>query len=98
MECDDKNCWIHGNTRIRGQIIIGKVVSAKARKTVIVERPLIKYIRKYKRYARARAKIPAHNTPCINAKEGDIVKIGETRRISRTKSWIVCEVIKRGEE
>ncbi len=33
----------------------------------------------------------AHNPPCINAKEGNIVMIGETRRLSKTKSFAVIE-------
>ena len=29
----------------------------------------------------------------MNAKEGDIVKIGETRKISKTKNFVVMEII-----
>lgn len=79
-------------------MLTGKVVSAKAKNTVIVERPTMKYIKKYKRYARTSSRIPAHNPPCINAKEGDFVKIAECRKISRTKAWSVSEIIKRKEQ
>ncbi|MEM2974115.1 MAG: 30S ribosomal protein S17 [Candidatus Micrarchaeia archaeon] len=98
MECDDKHCFVHGNLSIRGQILVGTVVSAKAKRTAIVERPTVKYITKYRRYARTSSKIPAHNPPCMNAKEGDIVKIGECRKISRTKAWSIIEIIKRAEK
>ncbi|VVB76355.1 30S ribosomal protein S17 [uncultured archaeon] len=79
---------------IRGNIFEGKVTSAKANKTVTVERELIQYIPKYERYRKIRSRIKAHNPLSINAKEGDWVKIGETRRISKTKSFIVMEVLK----
>jgi len=79
---------------IRGNIFEGKVVSAKANKTVSVERILTQYIAKYERYIKIRSKIKAHNPASINAKEGDIVKIGETRRISKTKSFVVMEILK----
>jgi len=96
VECNDKKCFVHGNIRLRGQVLVGTVVSAKAKNTVIVERPTVKMIRKYKRYARTSSKIPAHNPPCINAKEGDMVRIAECRKISRTKAWSVSEIIKKG--
>jgi len=79
---------------IRGNIFEGKVVSAKANKTVTVERELVQYIPKYERYKKIRSRVKAHNPLSINAKEGDKVKIGETRRISKTKSFIVMEIIK----
>ncbi|MGB9732772.1 MAG: 30S ribosomal protein S17 [Candidatus Micrarchaeia archaeon] len=94
-ECNDPNCPIHGNIKVRGAQIIGTVVSNKGKKTVIVEREYTKYIYKYERSLRKRSRIPAHNPECINAQVGDIVKIGETRRISKTKSFVVTEVVKR---
>lgn len=79
---------------IRGNIFEGKVVSSKANKTVTVERMLTQYLPKYERYKKVRSRIKAHNPESINAKEGDWVRIGETRRISKTKSFVVMEVIK----
>ena len=78
---------------IRGNIYYGKVVSAKANKTVTVERELVQYLPKYERYKKIRSRVKAHNPISISAKEGDWVKIGETRRISKTKSFIVMEVL-----
>ncbi|HIQ03184.1 MAG TPA: 30S ribosomal protein S17, partial [Desulfurococcales archaeon] len=43
-----------------------------------------------------RKKIHAHNPPCINAKVGDEVIIGETRPIAKTVSFVVLQVIRRG--
>jgi small subunit ribosomal protein S17 len=86
------------NYPIRGNIFEGKVVSAKANKTVTIERELVQYLPKYERYKKIRSKIKAHNPTSINAKEGDIVKFGETRRISKTKNFIVMEIVKKAGE
>ncbi|MFN3910194.1 MAG: 30S ribosomal protein S17 [Candidatus Anstonellaceae archaeon] len=81
----------------RGLITSGVVVSAKAKKTVIVQRDLVSYIPKYQRYARKISKIAAHNPEHINAQEGDVVEIAECRKISKTKAWIVTKILKKGE-
>jgi small subunit ribosomal protein S17 len=62
-------------------------------KTVVVEREYLYYDRKYKRYERRRSKIHAHNPPCISAKEGDVVVIGETRPLAKTVHFVVLAVI-----
>ena len=86
------------NYPIRGNVFEGKVTSAKASKTVTVERILTHYIPKYERYLKIRSKIKAHNPTSINAKEGDLVRIGETRKISKTKSFVVMEILNKGEK
>lgn len=96
-ECTDARCPFHGSLRIRGQVIVGRVVSAKTKRTAIIEVSRTKYIRKYKRYARVKSRIPAHNPDCISAKEGDLVRAGECRKISRTKAFCIIEIIKRVE-
>ncbi len=97
-ECGDEKCYIHGDVKVRGQFLEGNVVSAKAKHTAIVERPRIIYLTKYRRYARSRSRIAVHNPACISAKEGDYVKIGECRKLSRTKAWTIVEVIKKTED
>lgn len=92
--CNDKHCPWHGKISLRGKMLEGKVVSAKALKTAIVEKEYFHYVPKYERYERRRSRIPAHNPPCINAKVGDKVRIVECRRISKTKSFVIVEVIK----
>ncbi|HIP63413.1 MAG TPA: 30S ribosomal protein S17 [Archaeoglobus profundus] len=93
-ECNDKNCPFHGDLRVRGQILTGKVIKTYM-KTAVIERELIRYVPKYERYMRKKSKIHAHNPPCIDAKPGDIVTIAECRPISKTKSFVIVEVIKR---
>ena len=41
-----------------------------------------------------RGRIPAHSTPCIPVKVGDVVRIAECRPLSKTKSFVVVEMIK----
>jgi small subunit ribosomal protein S17 len=93
--CNDKKCPFHGNLKIRGKILQGVVVSAKAQKTAIIERNYLHYVPKYERYERRHSRIAAHNPECIDAKEGDVVKIAECRPLSKTKAFVIVEILKR---
>lgn len=89
--CFDKKCPFHGGLSTRGKILTGKVISDRMQRTVVVQVDYLRYYPKYKRYARSRSKIHAHNPPCINAVKGDIVKIAECRPLSKTVSFVVIE-------
>ncbi len=91
--CKDPNCPFHGTLRVRGLILRGVVEKAKMKNTVTVRYDYLYYDRKYRRYEKRHSKIHAHNPPCLNAKEGDIVIIGETRPISKTVSFVVIGVV-----
>ncbi|MHC1566188.1 MAG: 30S ribosomal protein S17 [Candidatus Syntropharchaeia archaeon] len=91
--CDDPNCPFHGTLPVRGQILEGEVVSDKMDRTVVVLRRYLKLIKKYERYEKRQSKIHAHNPPCIDAKVGDKVRIGECRPLSKTKKFVVIEKI-----
>ena len=93
-ESDDENCPFHGTLPVRGQILRGRVVKTYG-KTAVVERELIRYVPKFERYMKKRSKFHAHNPRCIRAKPGDIVTIGECRPISKTKSFVILEVVSR---
>lgn len=80
----------------RGFIISGVVVSDRAKRTVIVQRDMIRYLPKYRRYARTISKVAAHNPDEIGAHTGDLVEIAECRRISKTKAWMVKQILVRG--
>ncbi len=77
--------------------LTGTVVSTKMQKSiaVTVER-LVKHER-YGKYVRRTTKLLAHdeNSEC---KEGDLVEICETRRLSRNKAWRLVRVVKRAEQ
>ena len=66
-------------------------MSCRMQKTCVVEWARKKYIPKYERYEQRRTKIKVHNPSCIDAKEGDIVKIMECRPISKTKNFVIIE-------
>ena len=81
------------NVSTRGRQFVGKVVSAKAQKTVTVVWPRLCYVPKYERYLNKRTKVKAHNPECMGAVEGDIVKIMECRPLSKTKNFVITEVM-----
>ncbi|HOU70904.1 MAG TPA: 30S ribosomal protein S17 [Methanothrix sp.] len=93
-ECSDPKCPFHGNLSVRGQVFNCTVVSDKMDQTVVVMRKFEKKATKYERFEKRQSKIHAHNPPCIQAKAGDRVKIAECRPLSRTKSYVVVEVLK----
>ena len=86
------------NMSIRGKSFTGKVVSAKMHRTVVVEWERRVLIPKYERYEKRRSKVSAHNPDEIKAQEGDIVRIQETRPISKTKNFTVVEIVKKASE
>jgi small subunit ribosomal protein S17 len=89
--CNDRNCPFHGELAVRGHVFEGLVSSAKMDKTIVVKRDYLYYIPKFMRYERRHTSISSHNPPCIDAKEGDRVKIVECRPISKTVSFVVVE-------
>jgi small subunit ribosomal protein S17 len=91
--CDDVNCPFHGTLPIRGKILQGIVVSDKMQGTVIVRIDYLHYVTKFERYEKRKSRISAHNPPCINAKNGDTVRIGECRPLSKTKHFVVIEKV-----
>lgn len=88
-----KNTETRPSFRVRGNELVGKVVSAKTPKMVTVMREIVVYVPKFERYKKLRSKVHAHNPEWINAKENDIVKIGETRKLSKTKAFVVTEIV-----
>ncbi len=94
-ECNDKKCYKHGKpkVKVRGERLIGRIISTKGKNTAIIERAVTKKLRKYQRWAKERSRIPAHNPPCIAAEVGDKVIVGETKKLSKTKAWTVLEII-----
>ncbi|MBI2135073.1 30S ribosomal protein S17 [Candidatus Woesearchaeota archaeon] len=93
--CEDDNCPFHGTLKCRGRVFTGTVISGRMQKTVNVEWEWQNYLRKYERYEKRRSRVKAHNPSCINANEGDIVKIMECRPLSKTKGFVVVEVLGR---
>jgi small subunit ribosomal protein S17 len=93
-DCADLKCPFHGDLRVRGQILQGRVVSARMQNTVVVQREFLRYLPKYERYEKRRSKFSAHSPPCIGAQPGDEVTIMECRPLSKTKHFVVIEARK----
>ena len=89
--CSDKSCPFHGKLPIRGRVFVGTVIAAKMHKTTTVEWIRKIKVPKYERYTKKRTLIKAHNPDCIKAAEGDIVKIVESRPISKTVNFVIVE-------
>ncbi len=89
--CLDKNCPVHGQVSVRGKSLQGIVVKKKALKTAVIQMEKIKYIRKYERYMKKTVKLPVHCPDCMNINIGDIVLVGETRKLSKTKSFVILK-------
>jgi small subunit ribosomal protein S11e len=89
----DKKCPFTGDVSIRGRIIRGMVISTKMKRTIVVRRDYLHYIRKYQRYEKRHRNIPAHCSPAFKRiKEGDIVTIGQCRPLSKTVRFNVLKV------
>ena len=95
MECKDPKCPVHGSLKTHGYQREGVVVSDKARKTVIIENEYTTFLKKYERSLRNTSRIAAYNPECMDAKAGDTVQIAGTRRLSKTKSFVVIKIISR---
>jgi small subunit ribosomal protein S17 len=73
---------------------IGNVVSTKMAKTIVVEVEMRKEHPKYKRVIKLSKKFYAHDEE-NSARVGDVVRIRETRPLSKLKRWRLEEVIRR---
>jgi small subunit ribosomal protein S17 len=74
---------------------IGRVVSDKMDKTVVVSVDYVRRHRLYHKRITRTSKFMAHDER-NECKPGDLVRIEETRPLSKHKRWIVREIIERG--
>lgn len=81
-------------TRNRRKVRIGVVVSDKMQKSIVVaiERQVRHPI--YKKYVKRTTKLMAHDEE-RQAHVGDIVRIMETRPMSKHKRWRLIEIVKK---
>ena len=84
---------VQGNRKTK----VGRVVSDKMDKTIVVSVERLTRHPLYKRVVRASSKFAAHDE-LNSARVGDTVRIEESRPLSRTKRWRLVEVISRGGE
>jgi len=73
---------------------VGQVVSTKMQKTIVVAVEMRKAHPKYKRIVRSTKKFYAHDEQ-NSARIGDMVRIRETRPLSKLKRWSLEEIVRR---
>jgi small subunit ribosomal protein S17 len=83
-----------GGRRFRRKTKVGVVVSAKQPKTVVVVVGRMRAHPLYKKVIRLRKRFAAHDE-AGDVREGDLVRIQESRPYSATKRWQVVEVLSR---
>jgi small subunit ribosomal protein S17 len=74
--------------------MVGRVISAKMQKTVVVEVVTHRRDPLYGKYVRSRSRYKAHDEN-KQFKVGDQVEIQEHRPISRDKRWLVIRLVKK---
>ena len=74
---------------------VGRVISDKMDKTVVVSVERLRRHPIYKRVVRLSSKFKAHDEE-NSARVGDTVRIEESKPLSREKRWRVVEVVARG--
>jgi small subunit ribosomal protein S17 len=79
----------------RRQQKVGRVVSNKMDKTIVVVVEMLKRHRIYKRTYKQTKRFHVHDEENI-CQVGDIVRIEESRPLSKLKRWRLVEIIKRG--
>jgi small subunit ribosomal protein S17 len=79
-------------TRGRRKERRGVVVSDAMDKTVVVRVDIVKPHPKYKKMLRRSIRLHAHDEQ-NSSKVGDVVRLVETRPLSRTKRWRVAEIV-----
>ena len=72
--------------------MVGKVVSDKMDKTIVVMIERTVKHPKYGKIMKRRSKIHAHDEDQV-CQIGNTVKVRESRPLSKTKSWVLVEVI-----
>lgn len=82
-------------TQVRGRrkVRVGVVVSDKMTKTVVVRLTRQFAHALYGKRVTRTKKVVAHNEQ--GARQGDTVRVAETRPLSKTKRWRVVEIVER---
>jgi small subunit ribosomal protein S17 len=81
---------VEGARRVRQ----GIVVSDKAEKTITVRIDVARRHRRYEKIVRSSGTVHAHDEN-NDAHEGDVVRVIESRPLSRTKRWALVDVLER---
>jgi small subunit ribosomal protein S17 len=85
----------NGSERGQRKVKVGRVVSDKMDKTIVVSVERLSRHPLYKRVIRLTTKFKAHDER-NEARIGDTVRIEESRPLSATKRWRLTEIVARG--
>ncbi len=105
----DKKCpFTSPSVSIRGRILTGVVISTKMKRTIIIRREYLHFVKKYNRYEKRHKNLAAHISPCfVGVVPGDTVTVGQcryfingftnlsTRPLSKTVRFNVLKVAKK---
>jgi len=81
---------VQGSRRVRQ----GVVVSDKAEKTITIRIDIARRHRRYEKIVRSSSTVHAHDET-NDANVGDVVRVIESRPLSRTKRWTLVDVVER---
>ncbi|MFH1797841.1 MAG: 30S ribosomal protein S17 [Candidatus Omnitrophota bacterium] len=82
------------NNKLKKKAIVGVVISDKMDKSVTIGWETRKRHPIYKKFVKQNNKLKAHDEKNA-AKMGDLVRVIETRPISKDKNWKVVEIIEK---
>ena len=80
--------------RAQRKVRVGRVVSDRMDKTVVVQVSTLKQHRLYKKTIQHRVRFKVHDAE-NRCSVGDLVRIMETRPLSKEKRWRVVEVVEK---
>jgi len=83
--------------KAQSRTVVGKVISNKMDKTIVVETERMIKHPLYGKYIRRSSKMYAHDND-NTCKIGDLVMIANSRPISKTKHWILVQIIETAEK
>ena len=81
----------------RRKRLVGSVVSDKMDKTVVVKVERLQRHRLYGKVVKKSKRFKAHDA-YHSCQVGDVVRIVESRPLSKEKRWIVEEIVRRADE
>ena len=76
------------------KVLVGRVVSDKMQKTIVVEIASRQLHKLYKKYVTRTKRIKAHDEK-NEAHTGDLVRVVESRPLSKDKHWRLVEIVER---
>jgi small subunit ribosomal protein S17 len=85
---------VEGKSKPTKRVLMGQVVSDKMDKTIVVAIARRKLHRLYKKFVSMTKKVKAHDE-ANECKVGDMVRVIESRPLSKDKRWRLLEIVER---